>query len=113
MATQTTKTTHSRISAATRTGDDPDVRSSKDHHGRSGYLVPYLTPADFFRMNPFALMRRMSEELDRAFGESNGREHARRTWTPAVEVMQREGNYRGPRRTSGTQAGRGEAGNYG
>ena len=71
------------------------TRSSQQQRSSpsSGYLLPYLTPADIFRMNPFSLMRRMSEELDRAFGESNEREQRERTWTPAVEVMQREGNF--------------------
>ena len=42
---------------------------------RGGYALGLpLTPIDFFRMNPFSLMRRMSEELDRAFGEANGRD---------------------------------------
>ncbi|HWB95185.1 MAG TPA: Hsp20/alpha crystallin family protein, partial [Bryobacteraceae bacterium] len=58
----------------------------------SGYLLPYFTPADIFRMNPFSVMRRMTEELDHAFGESNGREQREKTWMPAVEVMEREGN---------------------
>jgi len=35
----------------------------------------------------------MSEELDRTFGESRGREHGDGAWTPAVEIMQRDGNY--------------------
>jgi HSP20 family protein len=59
---------------------------------RSGYLIPYLTPADIFRTNPYSLMRKISEELDRVFGESSERERRERTWAPAVEVMQREGN---------------------
>jgi HSP20 family protein len=69
---------------------------TSQHQGsprRGGYLVPYLSPADFFRMSPFELMRRMSEEVDRTFGESSGREHGDRAWTPAVEVLQRDANY--------------------
>jgi HSP20 family protein len=42
-------------------------------------------------MNPFSLMRRMSEEMDRVFGESNEREVRERTWAPTVELIQREG----------------------
>ncbi len=43
------------------------------------------SPADFFSMNPFAMMRRMSEEMDRAFGGGSG------SWYPAVEVAERNG----------------------
>ena len=61
---------------------------------RGGYALGLpLTPIDFFRMNPFSLMRRMSEELDRAFGEANGRDQGDRAWAPAIEVTQRDGNY--------------------
>jgi HSP20 family protein len=52
-----------------------------------------LTPAEFFRMNPFSLMRRVTEELDRALAEPTGREQGDRAWSPVIEVTQREGNY--------------------
>jgi len=63
---------------------------------RSGSNYPLgmaLSPAEFFRMNPFTLMRRMTEEIDRAFGESSRGYGRERSWVPAVEVSQREGNY--------------------
>jgi HSP20 family protein len=44
-------------------------------------------------MNPFSLMRTMTEELDRTFNESNSRERGERAWAPAIEVTQREGNF--------------------
>lgn len=58
------------------------------------YAHPFgfgLTPGDLLRMNPFALMRRMTEEMGRGFfgapsSDSGG-------WIPAVEVSQRGGNY--------------------
>jgi HSP20 family protein len=56
-----------------------------------GLGIP-LTPADFFRMNPFSLMRRMAEELDRAMGEPSGGQ-GERAWVPAIEVTQRDNNY--------------------
>ncbi|HEY3940200.1 MAG TPA: Hsp20/alpha crystallin family protein [Bryobacteraceae bacterium] len=62
---------------------------------RASPAVSVIAPIDFFRMNPFSLMRRMTEEMDRVFGdggsarESNGEV----LWSPAVEVSQREGNY--------------------
>jgi HSP20 family protein len=51
-----------------------------------------LTPADLFRLNPFSLFRRLTEELERPGGESAGR-GGQATWSPAVEVQQREGNF--------------------
>jgi HSP20 family protein len=91
MATQTTKTDEQKQGSQQK---QAMTRSSQQQGSSrsSGYLLPYLTPADIFRMNPFSLMRRMSEELDRVFGESNEREQRERPWTPAVEVMQRDGN---------------------
>ena len=54
-----------------------------------------ITPVDFFRMNPFSLMRRMMEEMDRVFGDmGNDRESgAEAMWRPAIEVSERDGNY--------------------
>jgi len=53
-----------------------------------------LSPADLFRANPFSLFRRMTAELDRlASGDVSGRGNEPRTWMPAIEVEQREGNY--------------------
>jgi HSP20 family protein len=92
MATQTTKTDEKQ-NQGSQQGQAMTRSSQAQGSSRySGYLLPYLTPVDIFRMNPFSLMRRMSEELDRAFGESNEREQRERTWTPTVELMQREGN---------------------
>jgi HSP20 family protein len=63
--------------------------------GRQGAWDPSgfsLTPADFFSSNPFTLMRRMSEEMDRmfsqAFGSAGG---GRGAWYPAVEVSEQHG----------------------
>jgi HSP20 family protein len=48
-----------------------------------------MSPRDFFTMNPFAMMRRMSEEMDRWFGE---REGERGVWAPAIEVREQDNN---------------------
>jgi HSP20 family protein len=51
-----------------------------------------LSPAEFFTMNPFSLMRRFSGEMDRMFqgpGGQRGEEMA--LWSPAVEVIERDG----------------------
>jgi len=52
-----------------------------------------VTPAAFFAASPFALMRRLSTEMDRAvgrfFGQGLGDSSA--TWVPAVEVTEHNG----------------------
>jgi HSP20 family protein len=47
--------------------------------------------------NPFAFMRRMTDELDRAFGIATeigprefGRGDFRRAWTPEIEILERD-----------------------
>jgi HSP20 family protein len=59
-----------------------------------------LMPSEFFSTNPFSMMRRMHDEMDRMFAESFGRGAGQRSlasqgtgWMPAVEVSEREGNY--------------------
>ena len=53
-----------------------------------------IGPADLFRMGPFSLMRRMSEEMDRALGRvpAPGEEEPA-AWVPVIEISEREGNY--------------------
>jgi HSP20 family protein len=51
-----------------------------------------LTPADLFSANPFSLMRRMSEEMDRTFGSFFGQSgRGSGTWFPAIEVAEQNG----------------------
>lgn len=59
-------------------------------------LLAGLTPRDFFRLNPFALMRRISEEMDRAVQEVGlARDDGQSTmWAPAIEVREENGTYR-------------------
>jgi HSP20 family protein len=52
-----------------------------------------LSSAEFFS-NPFALMHRMSEEMDRQFSQFFGQQSAggsSGTWYPAIEVSENEG----------------------
>jgi HSP20 family protein len=59
------------------------------------------TPRDFFSAGPFSLMRRMSEEMDRVFGEFGFGRTSRDTntsgetnmWSPAMDVSERDGKY--------------------
>jgi len=51
-----------------------------------------LSPAEFLNANPFSLMRRFTDEMDRMFeGFGGSRGNERRQWSPAVEVRERDG----------------------
>lgn len=59
----------------------------------------YYPSRDVFAMNPFSILRRLSEEMDRAFASSFGlgREFGERglersMWNPPVEVRERDNN---------------------
>lgn len=64
---------------------------------RRGNWDPFgfaLSPAEFFSSNPFTLMRRMSEEMDRNFSHFFGGQsssHGMGTWSPAIDVEERNG----------------------
>jgi HSP20 family protein len=59
-----------------------------------------LNPAEIFTASPFELMRRFSEQMDRVFegfglsdaSRSQGDGSQMATWTPAIEVFQRDNN---------------------
>ena len=54
-----------------------------------------ITPQEFLSSNPFPLMRRMTEEMDRVmqeFGLERGSGN-RAGWSPAIEVSERDGKY--------------------
>lgn len=60
---------------------------------RRGQRLPSLfsmTPRDFFSANPFELMRRFTDEMDRVFS-GFGAEEAR-LWAPAIEIQQKDNN---------------------
>jgi HSP20 family protein len=69
--------------------------SSPGGLSRRGFDPFLLSPREFFSANPFSLMRRMSEEMDRIFGDfGQGRSQGESSvWAPAIEVAEREGNY--------------------
>jgi HSP20 family protein len=55
----------------------------------------YQPAGDVFSFSPFAMMRRLSEEMDRAFSSTFGLTRGfgeQATWAPAVEVRERYGN---------------------
>jgi HSP20 family protein len=62
---------------------------------RRGYgTLEFLpTPADLFLMNPFSLMRRVTEEMNRAFGQATAGPGNGTAWVPAIEVAERDGKF--------------------
>lgn len=51
-----------------------------------------LLPSEMFGMNPFSLMRRMSDEMERAV-RGQGSAAGGGSWTPAIEIFERDGRY--------------------
>ncbi len=98
MATQETKTNEQQNQPSR--GQEVTRKSQEQQRGlaRRGEYNPFdfvLAPGDFFRMTPLSLMRRMTEELDRAYhefamGRGNG---GTAMWAPAIEVSERDGKY--------------------
>jgi HSP20 family protein len=60
--------------------------------GGGSSLALTLSPFELFLTNPFSVMRRMTDEMDRAFAEFSGSNgDSSNLWTPAIEVSQRDG----------------------
>jgi HSP20 family protein len=58
---------------------------------RHNEAFPFFSrPSDLFTMNPFAMMRRLTDEMDRAFYAFGGQELD--AWSPAIDVREHEGN---------------------
>jgi HSP20 family protein len=92
MATQASKGNEQQSQqsqSVTRGSQDQGISSRRGGYGLS---FPF-SPSDFFRMDPFSLMRRMSHELDQVFSESGVGQSQERTWAPAIEVRQQGENY--------------------
>src|SRR5580693_9485729 len=75
-----------------------DVKKQSHDQQRGGELqrrggaypsVFGMRPGEFLQTNPFALMRRMAEEMDRVFEGRLQREMS--SWMPAVEVNEHDG----------------------
>jgi hypothetical protein len=56
----------------------------------TGFEAP-LFRGSLFGVNPFALMRQFTQEMDRAFGALPTGNGANGAWSPAIEVKQQEG----------------------
>jgi HSP20 family protein len=60
--------------------------------GPRGLFGPMIPFGDLFGVNPFALMREFTKEMDHAFSTSSGGELRPQVWMPAIEVNQANGN---------------------
>jgi HSP20 family protein len=75
-----------------------DMTQSSQQGGlarRNAYNVIGLAPGEFFRMNPFSLLGRMTEEMDRVFGEFgvNRGNGGQAIWAPPIEISEQDGKY--------------------
>jgi HSP20 family protein len=54
-----------------------------------------ISPQEFFNSNPFSLMRRMTEEMDRVIQEFGLERDSgnRAAWSPAIEVREQDGKF--------------------
>lgn len=74
----------------------PNEQQGQSIQRRRSYFPEFgIAPQEFFSSNPFSLMRRMTEEMDRAFQEfgMNRGDWNRTGWSPSVEVFERDGKY--------------------
>jgi HSP20 family protein len=80
-------------------GQKPGAMQSREQGRQGGRMARRgsmftLSPSAIFRMGPFELMRRFTDELDRAFeglGLSRGAGEVE-AWSPSVEIFERENN---------------------
>jgi HSP20 family protein len=72
------------------------VKSTSEQPARrwpeSSLFGPMIPFGDLFGVNPFALMREFTKEMDRAFSASSSGEFAPQAWIPAVEVKEVNSN---------------------
>ncbi len=72
------------------------TQPGQTHQGQRGLARrETFFPRDLFTMSPFSMMRRLSEEMDRAFASSFGlgpRFSEFGGWSPAIEVRERNNN---------------------
>ena len=71
----------------------PVVKQAKPETSDLGrWFEAPLFHGNLFSMNPFALMKQFTEEMDRAFHRAPLFE-AEKAWVPAIEVKQKEGKF--------------------
>src|SRR5579884_2348749 len=92
MAKQDVKTSDQQSKQATETAQSAHPAGIA-RRASSSLPATLTTPFDFFFMNPFSVMRRMAEEMDRAFG-AGAAAGEDVLWSPAIEVSEGEGQYK-------------------
>lgn len=82
-----------------RVGQPQGIRFQQGRFGQGSQMpsVYSVTPGEFFTLSPISLMRRFTEDIDRAFGFGSGinrGEHSEQefSWAPPVEVRQSGNN---------------------
>jgi HSP20 family protein len=86
----------SNLTASERTEGRSKQSQGLQRQGRYSPSVFSVSPGEFFTLSPITLMRRFTEDIDRAFGLSTGRSRSSDldfstedvTWAPTVEVRQ-------------------------
>ena len=96
MAAQNEKTSLATTSSEQQESSSQPALFRQSLIDDSPFLLSELTPRDFFRLNPFSLMRRITDDLDRVIREVGlTRTDGKKTvWSPAIEVTQSDGTYR-------------------
>jgi HSP20 family protein len=70
------------------------VKQSKQENPELGRWLDFGAPLlkrNLFSMNPFALMRQFTEEMDRMFAETSPAFAKDATWSPAIELKRKNG----------------------
>lgn len=83
-----------------QSGSSSNNQLQQRPQGRSGGMTRrdydpfFLSPRDFIT-NPFAMMRRMAEDMDRMLDEFGGMRGGNEgsMWSPAIDVTERDGSY--------------------
>lgn len=75
-----------------RRGQQTGLSRRADPFGFS--LMPSaMSLSPYSIMNPFIMLRRLTEDMDRAFGEAARNRAGDAVWAPVIEVTERDGNY--------------------
>ena len=94
MADQTGITSNPQPQSQTSQSNQLTRNPQRAGLSRSAFDPFFISPREFFSSSPFSLMRRMMDDMDRVFSDlGSSREEGMSTWSPAVEVNQRDGNY--------------------
>ena len=84
----------SEVNVEKKSSGNREPPGSRDLQRRQDQRIAgsWRDPLDLFTMSPFMLMRRFSEDMDRAFSGGALGFGGRGLWSPAIDVSEREGN---------------------